>query len=158
MATHVAKINVWVLYELYIHKGFPGVSISKEPTSNAGDPSFILGHEYPLKEEMTIHSSILFWEIPRTEKPGGLQSMEVAKSQTWLSDYSTSTAISYTNSLICLYSAHLQKAVCMASLLSPLGPYRNQLYTVSQIFLEEYKSDRLCGSSSQWLTLTLRIK
>ena len=82
MATHVAKINVWVLYELYIHKGFPGVSISKEPTSNAGDPSFILGHEYPLKEEMTIHSSILFWEIPRTEKPGGLQSMEVAKSQT----------------------------------------------------------------------------
>ena len=29
----------------------------------------------PLEEEMAAHSSILAWEIPRTEKPGGLQSM-----------------------------------------------------------------------------------
>ena len=27
----------------------------------------------PLKEEMATHSSILAWEIPRTEEPGGLQ-------------------------------------------------------------------------------------
>ena len=34
-----------------------------------------LGLEDPLEEEMTIHSSILAWEIPWTEEPGGLQSM-----------------------------------------------------------------------------------
>ena len=32
-----------------------------------------LGWEDPLEEEMTTHSSILAWEIPRTEEPGGLQ-------------------------------------------------------------------------------------
>ena len=34
-----------------------------------------LGQEDPLKEEMATHSSILAWRIPRTEEPGGLQSM-----------------------------------------------------------------------------------
>ena len=34
-----------------------------------------LGQEYPLEEEMATPSSILAWEIPRTEKPGRLQSM-----------------------------------------------------------------------------------
>ena len=36
-----------------------------------------LGGEDPLKEEMATHSSILVWEIPRTEEPGGLQSMSL---------------------------------------------------------------------------------
>ena len=31
--------------------------------------------EDPLEEEMVTHSSILAWEIPQTEEPGGLQSM-----------------------------------------------------------------------------------
>ena len=34
-----------------------------------------LGQEDPLEEEMATHSSILFWKIPWTEEPGGLQSM-----------------------------------------------------------------------------------
>ena len=34
-----------------------------------------LGQEDPLKKGMATHSSILAWEIPWTEKPGGLQSM-----------------------------------------------------------------------------------
>ena len=34
-----------------------------------------LGWEDPLKKEMATHSSILAWEIPRTEDSGGLQSM-----------------------------------------------------------------------------------
>ena len=34
-----------------------------------------LGQEDPLEKEMVIHSSILAWRIPRTEEPGGLQSM-----------------------------------------------------------------------------------
>ena len=35
-----------------------------------------------LEKEMAAHSSILAWEIPWTEKPGGLQSMGSQKSQT----------------------------------------------------------------------------
>ena len=34
-----------------------------------------LGQEDPLEEGMAAHSSILAWEIPQTEEPGGLQSM-----------------------------------------------------------------------------------
>ena len=32
-----------------------------------------LGREDPLKKEMATHSSILAWEIPWMEEPGGLQ-------------------------------------------------------------------------------------
>ena len=32
-----------------------------------------LGREDPLEEEMATLSSILAWEIPQTEEPGGLQ-------------------------------------------------------------------------------------
>ena len=35
-----------------------------------------LGQEDPLEEEMATCSSILAGEIPQTEEPGGLQSME----------------------------------------------------------------------------------
>ena len=34
-----------------------------------------LGWEDLLEKEMAIHSRILAWRIPRTEEPGGLQSM-----------------------------------------------------------------------------------
>ena len=34
-----------------------------------------LGQEDPLEKGMATHSSILAWRIPRTEEPGGLQSM-----------------------------------------------------------------------------------
>jgi len=34
-----------------------------------------LGWADPLEKDMAAHSSILAWEIPWTEKPGGLQSM-----------------------------------------------------------------------------------
>ena len=32
-----------------------------------------LGQEDPLEKEMATHSSILAWETPWTEEPGGLQ-------------------------------------------------------------------------------------
>ena len=34
-----------------------------------------LDQEDPLEKEMATHSSIPAWRIPRTEEPGGLQSM-----------------------------------------------------------------------------------
>ena len=44
-----------------------------------------LGQEDPLEKGMATHSSILVWEIPWTEEPGGLQSMGL-QSQTRLSN------------------------------------------------------------------------
>ena len=41
-----------------------------------------LDWEDPLQKGMATHSSILAWEIPWTEEPGGLQSMGSQKSQT----------------------------------------------------------------------------
>ena len=41
-----------------------------------------LGWEDLLEKEMTIHSSILAWEIPWSEEPDGLQSMRMQKSLT----------------------------------------------------------------------------
>ena len=44
-----------------------------------------LGWEDTLEKEMATHSSILAWEIPWTEEPGGLESLG-SQSQTWLSN------------------------------------------------------------------------
>ena len=41
-----------------------------------------LGWEDPLEKEMAIHASILAWEFPWAEDPGGLESMESQKSRT----------------------------------------------------------------------------
>ena len=38
-----------------------------------------LGWEDPLEEEMATHSRILAGEIPWTEEPGGLQSIELQR-------------------------------------------------------------------------------
>ena len=58
----------------------------KNPAANSGNTGSILGREDPLEKEMAIHSSILAWEIPWTEEPGRLWSMELQKSRTRLSD------------------------------------------------------------------------
>ena len=48
---------------------------SKESLCNAGDAGSTPGQEDPLEKEMATHYSIFAWEIPWTEKPGGIQSM-----------------------------------------------------------------------------------
>ena len=45
-----------------------------------------LGWVDPLKNGMATHFSILVWEVPWTEEPGGLQSVG-SSSQTRLSDF-----------------------------------------------------------------------
>ena len=58
----------------------------KESAQNVGDlgsnPGLVRSHGriIRLEKEMATHSSILAWEIPWTEGPGGLQSMG---SQEW---------------------------------------------------------------------------
>ena len=55
--------------------GFPGGSTVKNLLAMQETWIQSLGWEDPLEEEMATHSSILAWEIPRTEEPGRLQSM-----------------------------------------------------------------------------------
>ena len=52
--------------------GFPGGSVVKELPANAGDSGLIPGLGQFPGEGNTPHSTTLSWEIPRTEKPGGL--------------------------------------------------------------------------------------
>ena len=52
--------------------------VVKNLPANAGDIETqlqSLGREDPQEEEMATHSSILVWENPWTEEPGGLQSL-----------------------------------------------------------------------------------
>ena len=44
-----------------------------------------LDWEVPLEKGMAIHSSILAWRIPWTDKPGRLQSTESLSPALWLS-------------------------------------------------------------------------
>ena len=55
--------------------GFPSGSDGKETACNAETWVQSLGWENPLEKKMATHSSILAWETPWTEEPGGLQSM-----------------------------------------------------------------------------------
>ena len=41
-----------------------------------------LAQQDPLEEERATHSSILAWEMPWTEEPGGLQSKESQRVMT----------------------------------------------------------------------------
>ena len=54
-----------------------GTMVENPPAMQESQEMWIrsLGQENILEEEMATHSSILAWEIPWTEKPGGLQSM-----------------------------------------------------------------------------------
>ena len=47
------------------------VLVVKNLPANAEDAGSIPGLEDPLEKEMATHSSIVAWEIPRTEEPGG---------------------------------------------------------------------------------------
>ena len=68
--------------------GFPSVSLIKNPPAmQEPQETWVqsLGHEEPLEEEMA--TVFLPGKIPRTEEPGGLQSMGVTNSWIWLSTH-----------------------------------------------------------------------
>ena len=59
-----------------------------------------LGQEGPLEKEMATHSSILVWEIPWTQEPGGLQSMWLQKSH-WLNNIQFNSVQSLSRVRLC---------------------------------------------------------
>ena len=57
------------------------VHVVTEGQTGLSDFTFTF-HFLALKKEMATHSSILAWEIHKTEEPGGLQFMGLKKSWT----------------------------------------------------------------------------
>ena len=62
---HLLHNNCWA--------GLPSGSVVKNQPAKQETQVRSLGWEDPLEEEMATNSSILAWEIPWTEEPGGLQ-------------------------------------------------------------------------------------
>ena len=62
--------------------GFPDGSAVKNLPASAPDAASIPGRGGPLEKEIAARSSILACKIPRTEEPGGLQSVGLQKSRT----------------------------------------------------------------------------
>ena len=60
--------------------GFPSGSVVKNPPTMQETLVQSLGQEDPLEKGMATHSSVLTWRILWTEKPGGLQFMEMQGS------------------------------------------------------------------------------
>ena len=52
--------------------GFSGGSVVKNPPAKEDVRVQSLGQEDVLEKEIATHSSVLAWEIPWTEEPGGL--------------------------------------------------------------------------------------
>ena len=65
----------FLTWHLAWYKGSPGGSVVKNPAAKQETGVWSLDWEDPLEKEVATHSGILYWEIPRTEEPGGLQSM-----------------------------------------------------------------------------------
>ena len=80
-------LNVDLYFSTYFQpvtdsKGFLNGSVVKNLPANVREQEMQVwspSWEGPLEKEMATHSSILAWEIPWTEEPGGLQSMGVTK-------------------------------------------------------------------------------
>ena len=63
---------VFYSYSSFLEWGFLGGAVIKNPPAMQETWVGFLYQEDPLEKEMATHSSILAWEIPRAEEPGGL--------------------------------------------------------------------------------------
>ena len=69
-------VNMKFIWKVIMsHPGFPGISVVKSQAAMQKMRVQYLGWEDPLEKEMATRSTILAWEIPWTQEPGGLQSM-----------------------------------------------------------------------------------
>ena len=83
----VAKSPKW-LSEFHFHFGdFPVAQMVRNRPAMQETRVWSLGQEDPLETGMAIHSSILAWRIPWTQKPGGLQFLGLQRvGQDWVTN------------------------------------------------------------------------
>ena len=68
---------------LCVKQASPGAETGKNLTTVQETQVQPLGWEGPVEKRMATHSSVPAWRIPRTEAPGGLQSMGGRVGQDW---------------------------------------------------------------------------
>ena len=98
---------------------------------------------------MATHSSILAWRIPRTEEPGGLQSMEL-QSQTQLKWPSTHVQSIFTHQMPSRHNTTIQGGF----------DYRTQILTQALTFqcFEEYPYSNKLDHNKNWNIKGLETK
>ena len=89
-----------------------------------------LGWEDPLEKEMATQSSILAWEIPRTEEPGGLQSMGLQRVRHNLATQrKLMEKVQHirTTEYVCfaVYQAISYRSLCVTPMIAPFHRWRN---------------------------------
>ena len=97
------------------------MKLVKNPSANAGDKTRVwsLGREDPLGKGTATHFSNLAWEIPRADKPGGLQSMG---SQGARHDWVHAYAHTHTHTHTLLLNRCASLLICVPSICSPPFP------------------------------------
>ena len=100
--------------------GFPGGSAVKNPPAMQEIRVQSLGREDPLEKEMATHSSILAWEIPWTEEPGGLQSMVLQRAG--------HDRVTNTHTYTLTHTLHWANRRCPPSLREICWPFMKDLY------------------------------
>ena len=98
--------------------------------------------EDPLEKEMATHSSILAWEIPRTDEPGGLQSMGSQRVNWWLNN-----RVLYSNRLIILFTQSIKYKPKKTCLIFQYSALRSTIVTVQQLASRGWH----WGRKSYWL-------
>ena len=81
---NILASNTKFCTKFHTYEGFASGSVVKNPPEMQETQVQSLGWEDLLEKEMATHSSILAWEIPRTEQPNRLQSTGLQQSWTWL--------------------------------------------------------------------------
>ena len=132
---HAQEWKCWVLWRWL---DFPGGSVVKNPSAKQETWILSLGWEDLLEKEMAIHSSILDWEMPWTEAPGGLQSMGSLRVRHDLVS-KTTTAMVLTSSVF-IYLFFKKPPYCFAQWLNqftfpPTVPKGSLFSTLSLTFV-----------------------
>ena len=78
------------------------------------NPPAMQGWEDTLEKEMATHCSVLAWEIPCTEEPGGLQSKVSQESE-------TTQQLNFHHQYEITLNKYGQVKICNAKMIKPLG-------------------------------------
>ena len=87
MNLHIHALTQVIVLMARVASGFSGGAVVNNLPANTGEWGLIpRGQEDPLEKEMATRSSILAWETPWTDEPGGQLSMNSQRDTTeWLS-------------------------------------------------------------------------
>ena len=113
-----------------------------------------LGRDYSLEKEMVTHSSILAWEIRRTEEPGGLQSVGLQESDMteWLNN-SNKQAVLQT-----LPTQWKRKLLLGINCCIPVSSYSCDKYTLGCLYVATQNYDPLKSNITEHFQKILWLK